>query len=118
MNWSAEQQRLLHALGHDLMVHGTQWPVAGAAVVGAALAAMPLTGPIAAKAAPTTAPSTTSASSKVAASQVPEKLLEALRRAAGGNDIGALVDDIDKLRNQPALKRALWPRLRALRRSH
>ena len=113
MNWSAEQQRLLQALGHDLMVHGTQWPVAGAAVVGAGLAAMDPVRGIAAKAAPTTAPST-----RVAASQMHEKLQEALRRAAGGNDISALVDDIEKLRAQPALKRALWPRLRALRRSH
>jgi hypothetical protein len=112
MNWSAEQQRLLQALGHDLMVHGTQWPivgeaVAGAAFVGAASAAMPLKGPIAAKAAPT-----------MANGRVHEKLQEALRRAAGGNDISALIDDIEKLRQQPALKRALWPRLRALRRSH
>ena len=109
MNWSAEQQRLLQALGHDLMVHGTQWPVVGAAVVGAAVvgaasAAMSPARSIAAEAAPTRADAS--------------RLQEALRRAAGGNDISALVDDIEELRNQPALKRALWPRLRALRRSH
>ena len=104
MNWSAEQQRLLQALGHDLMVHGTQWPVVGAVVVGVASAAMSPARSIAAEAAPTRADAS--------------RLQEALRRAAGGNDISALVDDIEELRNQPALKRALWPRLRALRRSH
>jgi hypothetical protein len=40
----------------------------------------------------------------------------ALRRAAGGTDISTLVDDLDRLRRDPAAKRALWPRLRALRR--
>ena len=90
MNWSAEQQRLLQALGHDLMVHGTQWPAVG---VGAAVGA------------PTPAHSM-------------GKLAEAVRRAAGGSDISALIDDMERLRNEPALKRALWPRLRALRRSH
>jgi hypothetical protein len=40
----------------------------------------------------------------------------ALRRAAGGGDVSALVDDLDRLRRDPAAKRALWPRLRALRR--
>jgi hypothetical protein len=44
--------------------------------------------------------------------------MEALRRAAGGADVAALAGDLEKLRQQPALKRALWPRLRALRRSH
>jgi uncharacterized membrane protein YccC len=46
----------------------------------------------------------------------PGLLLEALRRAAGGRDIGELVADLERLRREPALKRALWPRLRALRR--
>ena len=30
----------------------------------------------------------------------------------------ALIEDLERLRREPALKRALWPRLRALRRSH
>jgi len=117
MNWSAEQQRLLQALGHDLMVHGTQWPPRNVAP-----AANPAS-PMAASAdrAPKPFPKAGMAESAVAGPVAPnstQRLREALRRAAGGNDIGALVDDIDKLRNQPALKRALWPRLRALRRSH
>ena len=88
MNWNAEQQRLLQALGHELMVHRV-----GGALVGAA---------------PT----------KAAPAVVGNKLVEAIRRAAGGHDVSALIDDIGRLRNEPALKRALWPRLRALRRSH
>lgn len=40
----------------------------------------------------------------------------ALRRAAGGGDVSALVDDLERLRRDPAAKRALWPRLRAMRR--
>lgn len=105
MNWSAEQQRLLRALGHDLMVHGMG---VGAASVGAALAATPFQETIAAKAAPTVG----------APGQDHHKLADAIRRAAGGSDVSALIADIGRLRSEPALKRALWPRLRALRRSH
>lgn len=46
----------------------------------------------------------------------PGALLEALRHAAGGRDVADLVADLERLRREPALKRALWPRLRALRR--
>lgn len=45
-------------------------------------------------------------------------LARALSRAAGGGDLAGLVDDLARLRREPALKRALWPRLRTLRRSH
>ena len=45
-------------------------------------------------------------------------LERAVRLAAGNRDIAALVDDMARLRREPALKKALWPRLRALRRSH
>ena len=117
MNWSAGQQRLLRALGHDLMVHGTQWPPSNvapqsipAAAMAAAVNSTARSFPKAALAGP--------AAAKPGASTGNQRLQEALRRAAGGNDISAFVDDIEKLRNQPALKRALWPRLRALRRSH
>lgn len=44
-------------------------------------------------------------------------LRAALTRAAGGADIVALIADLDGLRRQPSAKRALWPRLRALRRT-
>jgi hypothetical protein len=45
-------------------------------------------------------------------------LHSALRRAAGGADLASLSVDLARLRREPALKRALWPRLRALRRAN
>jgi hypothetical protein len=45
-------------------------------------------------------------------------LAAAIARAANGRDQSALALDLDKLRREPALKRALWPRLRALRKQH
>jgi hypothetical protein len=112
MNWSFEQRRLLQGLGHDLMVHGRVWPTPAPA------ASAP---PARVTAAPNRAPSSAPASeapARVAAPVSTARLLEALRRAAGGNDVAALAGDLDRLRREPALKRALWPRLRALRRSH
>lgn len=106
MNWNPEQQRLLQALGHDLMVHRV-----GVDFAGVASAAMPLTERIAAGFQHTHVGS-------AAPTVMGNKLVEAIRRAAGGSDVSALIDDIGRLRNEPALKRALWPRLRALRRSH
>lgn len=103
MNWNAEQRRLLAALGHDLMVHGRVWPAPPAAGEMPAQAAMR---------ANDEAPRGASASVQTA------RLLEALCRAAGGADVASLVGDIDRLRKEPARKRALWPQLRALRRSH
>ncbi|MFT3808265.1 hypothetical protein [Arenimonas sp.] len=44
-------------------------------------------------------------------------LRAALRRAAGDCGIDALVGDLARLRKDPAGKRALWPKLRALRRA-
>ena len=93
MSWSAEQQRLLGAMGYQLMVRA---PVGAAARV--------------APAAPAAAPAAGGAN-------FPD-LQRALRRAAGDRDLAGLVDDLDRLRREPALKRALWPVLRALRRSH
>jgi hypothetical protein len=49
---------------------------------------------------------------------VAQLLAAALARAAGGRDLSALALDLERLRLEPALKRALWPRLRALRREH
>ena len=45
-------------------------------------------------------------------------LLRALRRAAGDRDLAGLaLPPWERLRADPALKRALWPRLRAFRRA-
>ena len=114
MNWSPEQQRLLRALGHELMVHGVAWPTSVAETEAStpARSAKPIR-----KAPP--APSATPAAATTApAHDGIERLHEALRRAAGGGDISALIEDLERLRREPALKRALWPRLRAMRRSH
>ncbi|MDR0183610.1 alanine acetyltransferase [Lysobacter arvi] len=49
-----------------------------------------------------------------------DRLLHAVLRAAGGADetrVMALVGDVAALRGNAAAKRALWPRLRALRRT-
>jgi hypothetical protein len=98
MNWNAEQQRMLGAMGFELMVQAT---MAASSAVALSFAASASNG---APAGPT-------------AADFPE-LLRALRRAAGDQDVSGLVDDLERLRREPALKRALWPRLRALRRSH
>ena len=99
MSWSAEQLRWLRALGHEPLQQAPAGAAVGA-VVGAAFgrdqaAAENQSRP---QAAPTNA------------------LAAALARAAGGRDLAGLDIDFDRLRREPALKRALWPRLRALRR--
>ena len=114
--WSSEQQRLLMALGYTL------YRPAGSIAIApdASIAALDR--------ASTTAP-TASAIEGYAprhASSVIEPLLRALLRA-GGSDPGQVADaeswlraqqipSLTQLRNNPAAKRALWPRLRALRR--
>jgi hypothetical protein len=113
MNWSVEQRRLLQGLGHDLMVHGRVWPAPApiaAAVPGRAPASAPNRAPLSVR--------ESEAPARAAAPVSTARLLEALRRAAGGADVATLAGDLDRLRREPALKRALWPRLRALRRSH
>ena len=99
MNWSAEQQRLLDAMGYQLMVMAAvgEAPRAGVAPV---------------------VPSIPGAAALAAdVGRFPD-LERALRRAAGDRDVSGLIDDLERLRREPALKRALWPRLRTLRRSH
>ena len=99
MSWNAQQQAMLEAMGYTL------WQAAGPAphVAGAPVR-----------------PGVTDADARVAASRVPDAgddpLLRALRRAAGGRDPSPLLPPLDQLRGDAAAKRALWPRLRALRR--
>jgi hypothetical protein len=46
-----------------------------------------------------------------------DPLMQAIRRAAGGGDLtGVPLPPLERLRGDPAAKRALWPRLRAARR--
>jgi len=86
--WSAEQQRLLAALGVPLMVRAA--PVA------------------------TSVTEATSAHGMDDAAFAP--LRAALERAAGGRNLAALLLDLRRVRASGAEKRALWPALRALRR--
>ena len=104
MSWSAHQCRLLDALGYELLVPGRVGASVPAAVVREPAARdRPANAPFAARAAVSGTPGASS-------------LMDALRRAAGGADPGALVGDLERLRRDPAGKRALWPRLRALRK--
>jgi hypothetical protein len=94
VSWSAEQLRMLRAMGHEPM----RLAPVGAAFGRDEAAAVEESRP---KAAPTM-----------------DALQAAIARAANGRDLSALALDLDKLRREPALKRALWPRLRALRKQH
>lgn len=89
--WSAEQERMLRAMGYT--------PYARAGALPAALVE------------PALPPASVTASGDGFKS-----LRAALRRAAGGRDTDALIGDLARLRKDPAGKRALWPILRALRR--
>ena len=96
MSWSAEQLRMLRAMGHEPM---------RLAPVGAAFGRDESTSIVESR--PRAAPTNDVA-----------MLAAAIARAANGRDLSALALDLDKLRREPALKRALWPRLRALRKQH
>jgi hypothetical protein len=107
MNWTGEQQRLLGAMGYELLVRAS---VAAAAAPEAVMAA---TGAPARARPPAANAAAAQASERFAA------LRQAVLRAAGGHaGAEALLADCERLRCEPAAKRALWPRLRALRRSH
>lgn len=90
MSWTVQQQAMLEAMGYTL------WRPAGA----------PPDVPAPRDVAP--APR--------AAARDDDPLLRALHRAAGGRDPSAVLPPLDRLRGDAAAKRALWPRLRALRR--
>ena len=102
MSWSGEQLRILRALGHEPFM-----PV-GAAPVAAAFGRE--------QSRPEAEPGPSVAAGSAVADTA--TLLAALARAAGGSDLSPLALDVARLRREPALKRALWPRLRALRREH
>ena len=92
--WSAEQRSWLQALGHEVLALATPAGVPGESPA----ADLPRVGDDA---------------------PVPP-LLRALQRAAGGADartVSDLIVHFDALRISPAAKRALWPRLRALRKA-
>jgi len=95
VNWDADQLRWLRALGHEPMLLASSMPAAAHAAEAAP-----------APSAPPSQPGRRDA------------LLAALARAAGGRDLAALGLDLEQLRREPRAKRALWPKLRALRREH
>lgn len=101
MNWSVEQRSLLSAMGYQLLV---RTPTAAGQLVDGA------TGAESAAAEP--------GAEDAASAGNYQALRQALRRAAGDQDVSGLIHDLEHLRREPALKRALWPRLRAMRRSH
>jgi len=94
MSWNPQQQAMLSAMGYTL------YRQAGAAQE----SPMPAVG------------QTPQAAASGHAST--DRLLKALVRAAGGRDLAALLlPPMEQLRASGAAKRALWPRLRALRRN-
>ena len=109
MSWTAEQLRLLRALGHEPMRLATPADFVPAAshLVAATVSRDPGVPGDDRSSRPNPAPANDGA-----------RLLAQIARAAGGRDLAALALDLERLRREPALKRALWPRLRALRREH
>ena len=101
-SWSAQQREWLQALGHDVLV------LAGAEAP-AEVASLPSEHPLPAAPAPRGPTVATAGDSP---------MLRAMLRAAGRRDPGDLpwLPDPATLRGDAAAKRALWPRLRALRR--
>ena len=100
-SWSPQQREWLQALGHDvLMLAGADVPPAVVATAEVAVRPAALAQRPAAPAAGDNA------------------LLRALQRAAGRRDLGdfAWLPDPAALRGNAAAKRALWPRLRTLRK--
>lgn len=100
--WSPQQREWLQALGHDVLVlAGTATaPENAAAAVQAARPAPP-------------------AYSPAACARTDAALLRAVLRAAGRRDVGELAAWLPNpatLRGNAAAKRALWPRLRTLRK--
>ena len=122
--WTAEQREWLHAMGHVV------WSVAPADAL-AAERQPDVEAPVAAgprgamrEAAELLArqerPARPTPARPAAAARAPgDRLLQSLLRAAAGADEARVIEtvgDIAALRGNASAKRALWPRLRALRK--
>jgi hypothetical protein len=95
MSWNPQQQAMLAAMGYTLY--------RGAGASAAASVEMPRT----------------AIESPAGAGSAGQegRLLQALRRAAGGRDLSGLaLPPLETLRSDAAAKRRIWPVLRALRR--
>ena len=127
--WSAEQQAWLAALGHAVYVQGAlPEAVARPAPADVGVAAPAPVAPRRPRPAPADTPavataSTPSASVRRPSLRGPDPLFIALIRAAaikpdapGMDAVIAQWPSSTELRGNPAAKRALWPRLRALRK--
>ena len=104
--WGPQQREWLQARGHDVLVMAGAAIEAPPATAESLVAASAGGHPVPAPPRPATA----------AAGDSPLRL--ALPRAAGRRDLGeiAWLPDPDTLRGNAAAKRALWPRLRTLRK--
>ena len=100
MTWTAEQHRLLAAMGLEPMAPAAHAPAAGRAQITMPEVALAAVGPGASGEAESFA-----------------ALRRSVRLAAGGREPNELSPDYQRLRRDPAFKRAFWPMLRALRRS-
>lgn len=107
MPWTSEQREWLQALGHDVLM-----PAVAGSDVRAEAERLPGNEALA-----KSRPAAVTAA-KPASSASP--LLRALAHAAGRSEDDReflnTVPDVSALRGNPAARRALWPRLRALRR--
>ena len=123
--WTAEQREWLQAMGH------TVWSIAPADALAAerqpesnedrSRDAAPSPGPRGAMREVAALLARDERTTRVAPARPQgDRLLHALMRAAGGADeasVMQLAGDIAALRGNASAKRALWPRLRALRRT-
>ncbi|HSX64119.1 MAG TPA: alanine acetyltransferase [Pseudoxanthomonas sp.] len=131
--WSAQQQVWLSALGHTLYLQGAL-PETVADAAAPAPASASASGPASAmrQSSPAQGPRSASPAASTArqvaprrgGSRLPDRLHFALIRASGCDpnapgapELFASWPSSSELRGNPAAKRALWPRLRALRKS-
>jgi hypothetical protein len=132
--WSSEQHAWLEALGHTVWMQGAlPEPAAASAAMPAQAPTRPVREAVApvrrapvAPAAPVSvdaAPVTRAAVARRPGARMPDRLHFALIRASGCNpnapgaaELIASWPAASELRGNPAAKRALWPRLRALRK--
>ena len=127
--WSAQQHSWLSALGHEVLVQGALPEIQAAAVTASRTSPRPAPAP-ARSPRPAPAPRREEVSAngaqphpRQAAARMPDRLHFALIRASGCNpnapeaaQVIAQWPAAEQLRANPAAKRALWPRLRSLRK--
>lgn len=115
--WSAEQTQWLQAMGHQVWtLAAADTPVAEAkpTIQEAASLSKPAMPERAERPRQAAAPR---ASAPAAQDRLMQAILRAANRATGDVAVSALLPDPSKLRGDAAAKRALWPRLRRLRRA-